>query len=334
MEDEKDDEDDDHMIEDTTDEEDDHIEEDKNDTESYTEKEKERIGEELPSKCPVCQKRKNNLLLHIKLKESCNKEVSPDLYQRWKDLASKRNRSKAQKKYIETGKHKNVQKKYMKKCDAADRVLSLQVQSRKQARYIQREKIKRGKQSSSKRLKSFHTMCIDILQALKQGIIPNETQLNRFHLVEPEIDPKDMKLYTWMKAIDKPFFLDVIMFQQMVFMTKTEWESSLKSAGNLVIEAKIKIRKIIGKMQAYKHQNTSKVYVHEKFQSKCKATEDKSLTLQPRPETFSDCDKNLLAELIQDIMGEGTEELGNSHVTLFLPFKKMLDNLYVIEKMV
>ena len=68
MEDEKDDEDDDHMIEDTTDEEDDHIEEDKNDTESYTEKEKERIGEELPSKCPVCQKRKNNLLLHIKLK--------------------------------------------------------------------------------------------------------------------------------------------------------------------------------------------------------------------------------------------------------------------------
>ena len=177
-------------------------------------------------------------------------------------------------------------------------------------------------------------MCIDILQALKQGIVPNETQLNRFHLVEPEIDPKDMKLYTWMKAIDKQFFLDVIMFQQMVFMTKTEWESSLKSARNLSGEAMIKIRKIIGKMQAYKHRNTSEVYVHEKYQSKCKATEDQSVTLHPRPETFSECDKNLLAELIQDIMGEGTEELGNSHVTLFLPFKKMLDNLYVIEKMV
>ena len=328
MEDEMDDEDDDHMIEDTTDEEDDHNTDDRAKGE-----EKESISEELPSKCPVCKKVKNNLLLHIRLKESCNKEISPDLYKKWTNLANKRNRSKAQKKYIKKGKHKNVQKKYMKKCYAADKEHSLKVQRRKQARFIQRDRIKSGKKS--KRLESFHTLCLDILQALKQRTIPNEIQLNKFHLVEPEIDPDDKKLYTWMKDIDKSFFIDVIMFQQLAFMTKSEWESSLVSARNLVIEALIKIKQMIGKMQAYKHPNTSEVYVHEKFQSKCKATEDKSLTWHPRSETFSDCDKKLLAELIEDIMGGRTEDLKKSHVILFLPSKvrKVRDYLDVIKKL-
>ena len=334
MEDEKDDDDDDHMTDYTTDEEDDDTEDVKTDKGEKEKKEAKSINEELPSKCPVCKKVKNNLLLHIRLKESCNKEISPDLYRRWQNLASKRNRSKAQKKYIQSGKHKNVQKKYIKKCDASDREHSLQVQRRKQARFIQREKIKRGKQSSSKRLEAFNTLCIDILQALKQGIIPNETLLNKFQLVEPEIDPDDKKLYTWMMATDKPFLLDVIMFQQMAFMTKSEWESSLKSARNLSIEAMIKIREIIGKMQAYKHPNTREVYVHEKYQSKCKATEDESLALLPRPETFSDCDKKLLAELIQDIMGGGLEDLENSHVAKFLQFQKMRHNLLIVMDMV
>lgn len=334
MEDEKDDDDDDHMTDYTTDEEDNDTEDDNTDQRDKEKKEANSIGEELPSKCPVCKKVKNNLLLHIRLKESCNKEVGPELYRKWKNLADKRNKSKAQKKYIQTGKHKNVQKKYMNKCDAADREHSLQVQRRKQARFLQREKIKRGKQSSSKRLESFNTLCIDILQALKQGIIPNETQLNKFHLVEPEIDPDDKKLYTWMMATDKKFLLDVILFQQMAFMTKLEWESSLKAARNLSIEAMVKIREIIGKMQAYKHPNTSEVFVHEKYKSKCKATEDNSLSSHPRPETFSDCDKKLLAELIQDIMGGGLEELKNSYVTQFLPFPKMRQNLYVVMHMV
>ena len=63
MEAEKDDDDDDHMIEDTKEEEDDDIEKDNIDK-RYTEKEKVSIGEELPSNCPVCKNRKNNILLH------------------------------------------------------------------------------------------------------------------------------------------------------------------------------------------------------------------------------------------------------------------------------
>ena len=139
-------------------------------------------------------------------------------------------------------------------------------------RFLQREKIKRGKQSSSKRLESFNTLYIEILQALKQRIIPKETQLNKFHLVEPEIDPDDKKLYTWMMCM--------------------------------------------------------------KYKSKCKATEDDSLSLHQRPELFSDCDKKLLAELIQDLMGGGLEELRNSYLTQFLPFPKMRENLHVVMHMV
>ena len=96
----------------------------------------------------------------------------------------------------------------------------------------------------------------------------------------------------------------------MAFICKSEWESSLKSARNLSIEAMIKIKRDYWK--AYKHPNTSEGFVHEKYKSKCEATEDKSLSLHPRPELFSDCDKKLLAELIQDIMGGGLEELRNS----------------------
>ena len=67
---------------------------------------------ELPSKCPICNKVTSNLLLHINKKESCNKMIEPQIYQKWKDLANKRNKSKYQKKYIKAGKHDMAQKKY------------------------------------------------------------------------------------------------------------------------------------------------------------------------------------------------------------------------------
>ena len=319
--------DDDHLTDEDTDEEEVGIQKESNDDEDKNQK--------LPSKCPGCNKITNNLLLHIRKKESCNRKIDPEIYENWKELSKKLSKRKYQKKYTESGKHRKVQKKYMRNCDTADRTSNLQVLKINASRYLNRERIKRGKHSPKKRLESFNTLCIDTLQALKQGNTPNEIQLNKFHLVEPEIDPEDKALYSWMKDIDKSFFIEVIMFQQIALMPQSRWESTLKEARrHLDIEVPDSLRKLVAKMQAYNHPNTRYIKIHENYRTRCKATEEDTWKSQPRPEKFSDADKKLLTELLKDIHG-GEKSFHKSYwCKKYLNMTKIDKNLEILMKMV
>ena len=293
-------------------------------------KEEERKDElnedEVPSKCPICNKVTNNVLLHIKKKESCNTMIEPQIYEKWKDLANKRKKSKYQKKYIKAGKHDMAQKKYTGKCNKKDRDGFLKIQRQTRARFMIRKKLNEGKLSEEQRLASFWNLCIDSLRALQQGITLDEINLNKFHLVEWELKPCNKELHKWLKNINSGLLLHVLEFQLILLLPKSNWLSAIQrvtSESNLE-DNKERIFKMIGKLQAYKHQETKEIDIPEEYRSGCKATDDKPWHWHSRPKSFSKEDEILLQELISDIIG----------VEPFCDESSKLDNLLNVTKQV
>ena len=261
---------------------------------------------ELPSKCPICNKVTNNLLLHINRKESCYKMIEPQIYQKWKDLANKRNKSKYQKKYIKAGKHDMAQKKYTRKCNKKDRDSFLKIQRQTMARFNLRKKVNEGKLSEEQRLDSFWNLCIDSLRALKQGITLDEINLNKFHLVEWEIKPWDKELHKWLKNIDSGFLSYVLEFQLILLLPKSSWLSAIErvtSESNLE-DNKERLFKMIGKLQEYRHQETKEIDIPKEYRSGCKAADDKPWHEHLRPKSFTEEDERLLYRLITYIIDE------------------------------
>ena len=296
-------------------------------------KEEERKDElnedEVPSKCPICNKVTNNVLLHIKKKESCNTMIEPQIYEKWKDLANKRKKSKYQKKYIEAGKHDIAQKKYTQKCNKKDRDGFLKIQRQTRARFMIRKKLNEGKLSNEQRLDSFWNLCIDSLRALKQGITLNEINLNKFHLVELEKGPDDKEMHKWLKNIDPELLLNVLEFQVILLVPKSSWLSAIErvnSESNLE-DDKERIFKMIGKLQAYRHEETKDIDIPKEYRSGCKATDDKPWNWHSRPDSFSKEDEKLLQELILDIKDEDTFNNWNSKLDDLLNVTKIVANI-------
>ena len=285
---------------------------------------------ELPSKCPICNKVTSNLLLHIRMKESCYKMIEPQIYEKWKDLANKRKKSKYQKKYIKAGKHDMAQKKYTRKCNKKDRDSFLKIQRQTRARFMIRKKVNEGKLSEEQRLDSFWNLCIDSLRALKQGITLDEINLNKFHLVEWEIESYDKELHKWLKNIDSGFLIYVLEFQLILLLPKSSWLSAIQrvtSESNLE-DNKERIFKMIGKLQAYRHKETKEIDIPEEYRSGCKATDDNPWDGHSRPKSFSKEDQTLLQELITDIIGDDPFNDGSSKLDDLLNVRKQVTNMF------
>ena len=120
----------------------------------------------IPDRGPICRKRSNNVLLHIKKKDSCKQKIEPQLFDKWKIKAKKRSKRKYQRKFVETGRHKVVQKKYNDKCKDFDKEGYLKVGRQAQAKYVNRERVQKNTED---RLKVFKKLCIDILNSLQNG---------------------------------------------------------------------------------------------------------------------------------------------------------------------
>ena len=170
----------------------------------------------IPERCPVCRKRTNNVLLHIHHKDSCNEKIEPKLYEKWKKEAKKRSKRKYQGKYVKSGKHSDVQRKYVEKYKKDDIKSYLQSRRQAQAKYVNRDRVQNR---SEDRFKQFNTLCIDILHSLRTGKIPCEKDLNRFHLIESDFDPDERdNVYAWMKDIDGGLLASVITFQKVCLL--------------------------------------------------------------------------------------------------------------------
>ena len=72
----------------------------------------------VPDRCPICNIKKRNILLHIYAKESCKDKVDKQIIEDWKKIEQKNTTKKYQRKYIETGGNKKAVRKYQEKLKA------------------------------------------------------------------------------------------------------------------------------------------------------------------------------------------------------------------------
>ena len=281
----------------------------------------EEEEESIPDRCPVCRKRCNNVLLHILKKDTCKDKIEPEIYDKWKNEAKKRSKKRYQEKFVKSGKHKEVQRKYIEKCMKNFKESHLKVRRQVQAKYVNRERVQNR---SEGRMKDFDNLCIDMLYSLKQGRTPSERDLNRFHLIESDFAPADRDdVYAWLKDVDGGLLLSVICFQKVCLISDRTWiESSFK------VECKTKDRGkwidqydklyiLMGQLASYRHTFEMEHLIPCGYGFKLTKKSEPE-TWQIKPDTFTKEDEEELSRLILEILGDA-EALSND-----LPMQNLL----------
>lgn len=298
----------------------------------------------IPDKCPICQKKKKSLLLHIRKKDSCYDKIDKDQYEIWKKEINKQNNRKAQYKYVEDGRHSQAQQKYMKKCYKDDYRSTLQIQEQQRAHYKNKEFVRKmtNEKTEEQRMQTFQEMCCKSLHKMRQGQIYPYI-LNKFHLIEADFDNPD-KVHSWMKRISHILLSNVITFQQIALVPRSRWKSAIEKVENdpLKEQYKDKIYKLIGKLKSYNHGRTKGIRIPEEYESECKAIEeypmkkgesipgDQGWKKEGKKEVviwkLSQDESSLLIKLIIDIIGD-EKEVRNGELGKILKIEKIFENI-------
>ena len=288
----------------------------------------------LPEKCPVCRKAKANLLLHIKKSESCNEKVDPDLYKEWKTEASKRKKRKYQEKYKKSGKAKEASKNFYKKRKEEDKESFRKIQNRDWCKYYNGEQVlwnmkkvkvlkkMTKKKASQMRRKKFDKFCSQCFYALSYGSTPCDQSLNKFHLVETELSEVHCEeLHDWLSEINGRLLATVIRFQQIVLIPKSRWQAVLKKVQNQKHEDFI--LKVVGKLQAYKNENTNKIKIPCQFESFCHTSDKRHEGSKSKVATE---DEEHFIKLMEDILVD-QEKLDDKELQDLLRIRQAMKNL-------
>ena len=285
----------------------------------------------IPDRCPICRKRSNNVLLHIKKKDSCKDKIEPQLFDKWKNEANKRSKKKYQRKFVESGKHKVVQKKYSDKCKKDDKESHLQVRRQAQAKYANRERVQKNTED---RLKEFKQLCIDMLNSLQNGRTPSEKDLNRFHLVESDFARSSRdNVYAWLKDVDGGLLISVIAFQKVCLVPRRTWLGALGRVECMHVDKRKwmkdqeeKLYRLIGQLASYRHPFNMVHLIPNEFKLKRKPDPTPS-TWQRKPETFLKEDEEELDRLILEILGDEEALANDEPMKNLLKITKDLDSL-------
>ena len=263
----------------------------------------EEEEESIPDKCPVCGKRSNNVLLHIHKKDSCKDKIAPELYDKWKNEANKRSKKKYQKKFVKSGKHSKVQQKYSEKCKKDDDRSYLKVRRLAQAKYINREKVKKN---SEERMKEFTNLCCDMLKSLREGETPDEKKLNKFHLIESDFVSRD-EVFAWLKDVDGRLLCLVITLQKLCLLPRKSWlgaiwrvDCTIKYRRLWMKDQEEKLYRLIGQLASFRHPFNLLHLIPSRF----KLEEKPKPFPKKTPETFTKEHEEELVRLITEILGD------------------------------
>ena len=234
--------------------------------------------EDIPDQCPVCKKKSRYLLIHINAK--CKEQIDSELIEKWKMLAKIRSKKKYQAKYVEKGKHKLAQSKYVKKIKEEDKESFRKIKKLEKSRYLNKTRFQIKK--IKRRSKLFKDLCISTLWFLKKGMI-SETELVKFQLIEDEVcrnyrDKKGRKFdpevaHSWIRNINFKLLQSLITFHEIALVPKSIWLKALNVVSNDEgkLQLKEKLFRLIGKLQAYNSENTKDVTIPEEFKCALKS---------------------------------------------------------------
>lgn len=288
---------------------------------------------DIPERCPSCNVKKKSILRHIKAKDSCFKKIDPNIYEKWIEASNRRNKRKYQKDYAKSGAHRKAQSKYVEKCQKEDYDSLSQKMRNKMARYRNRKELVLEESTdrriwSKKRFKSFKLLAKWCLIGLKLGEIPPQKGLNRFHLVEEDTPLDQKRAHDWLQWVEADLLEAVISFQTIVLVPRSTWINALNAVQNKQdqVEVAAKLKRLIGKLNAYKNKNTREIQVPEEFTSSIMEDDDVAL-FDWEEKTFSRNDERRLIKMVADILGD-EEGLLDEELQDVLQIKNVINNLW------
>ena len=302
----------------------------------------DEVQVKIPERCPNCNIKKKNILLHIQCTDMCYKMIDKQDFQEWRKMAQKESKRKYQLKFNERGGHN--------KARSIRREEEYERKEFEATRRFHKERV------NWKRSLFIH-LSGEILMYLSIGKVPDLAFRSvRDQLIQSDYSTYKDGIYTyksllneeeehaWVKEIKGQFLEAVIAFQIVILIPRSNWENAVKTvkeAGKE--ELGNKLFKLIGNLQASNTGNQTmwdgkeharmgfEVAIPEKFRSICNQSEstrwEGNYNCQHR-EIFCQEDENLLIKYIENILGEQMQ-LIDEEVQELLKIKEDMENLYV-----
>ena len=302
----------------------------------------DEVQVKIPERCPNCNIKKKNILLHIQCTDMCYKMIDKQDFQEWRKMAQKESKRKYQLKFNKRGGHN-------KACSI-----------RREEEY-ERKEFEATRRFHKERVKWKRSLFIqlsgEILMYLSIGNVPDLAFRSvRDQLIQSDYSTYKDGIYTyksllneeeehaWVKEIKGQFLEAVIAFQIVILIPRSNWENAVKTvkeAGKE--ELGNKLFKLIGNLQA---NNTGdqrmwdgkeharmgfEVAIPEKFRSICNQSESTRWEGNHncwQHQIFCQEDENLLIKYIENILGEHLH-LIDEEVQELLKIKEDMENLYV-----
>ena len=310
--------------------------------EKDSEDDEDEVQVKIPERCPNCNIKKKNILLHIQCTDMCYKMIDKQDFQEWRKMAQKESKRKYQLKFNERGGHN--------KARSIRREEEYERKEFEATRRFHKERVKWKKSL-------FIHLSGEILMYLSIGKVPDLAfRSDRDQLIQSDYSTYKDGIYTyksllneeeehaWVKEIKGQFLEAVIAFQIVILIPRSNWENAVKTvkeAGKE--ELGNKLFKLIGNLQASNTGNQTmwdgkeharmgfEVAIPEKFRSICNQSEstrwEGNYNCQHR-EIFCQEDENLLIKYIENILGEHLH-LIDEEVQELLKIKEDMENLYV-----
>ena len=127
----------------------------------------------VPKRCPICNLKKPNILLHIKSKESCYEKVDKKMLEEWGKVTRKETKRKYQNKFNQTGGHNKARERKAEEARELDRL---------------KRKKERQKSIVDGKARRFIKLAGESLLYLSQGMTPRVyiIRISTFHLIEAD----------------------------------------------------------------------------------------------------------------------------------------------------
>ena len=281
---------------------------------------------ELPERCPICNTRKPNILLHIRTRESCYQKIDKNIFEEWRKLAKK----KSQTKFNQKGGHNKARKR---KAEEEKEFKSL-----KRSIDYQKEIVK-GKS------KIFIRLAGECLLYLSQGKTPKAyiIESKNFNLIVSDYSViqdgiyerkcllNEKELHAWMNGINSKLLKAVIALRNVVLISESDWDiaiNAVKETSDKDLEDKL--FRLIGKLQAYVNDNTHNTSVPEKYNSRCiESTVWKGDYDCWANNIFTEEDEMKTLTFIEDILGNDLNLLNNELQDL-LKIREDMEHLNVV----
>ena len=280
----------------------------------------------VPDRCPVCNIKKRNVLLHIHSKDSCKEKIDKQMIENWKKIEQKNKTKKYKQKYIESGGNKKAVRKYQEKLKA------------------QKDEIKRKEKIRESYLNEmawnkerFIKSCKVWAKRLEGGRLLKNYEIKERWIKLEGIEIDKEKDFIWLNHLNGDLLEAIVSLQIVSSIPKEIWLSAVQTVERSQERSKLKdmLYRLINKLQEnepnefWNEFNTKGIDVPRKYKTIPKIMKTKIVLNQlPKDESeITNYEKKLIFEALKHKVGDA--DLWNNDFQELLCITDQMNDLFV-----